>query len=295
MRQRSRASWRALGWESSGPEALLFLLATLALFANPVPYPYNLVHWVPFLALWILRAQQDPGVEGVPPALLVHPARPLLAGTLFFCLVVPSAQAALRHLGWTNARQLLLMNTAEALTDPERDRVYDAAGLVPSRASVGYQWFLHSLVLEGLRSGKIEPLGEQLEANPPAVFLRSYRTDWLGPSEQEFVKENYIALADDLYVLGTELSAGGGAFMAIHPGKYYLRPWSAAGASDLFAGIQVDGVLVGAGSVIDLSVGPHEIRTDGGAGVQVIWVGPRLLAPPRLPNRDRRELFANWY
>lgn len=289
------SSWRALGWEGSGPEALVLMLATMAFLVNPVPYPYNLLHLIPFLLIWVLRAQQDDGVEGFAPSLTGHKSWPLLVGTLLFCHIAPFATAAIRHLSWTNERQTHLMEASEALTDPARDSVFDASGLVASRESVGYQWFLHTLVMDSFRNGKLVPLWKQFRANPPQVILRNYRTDWMGHEEQLFLKDNYLALADDCFVLGGVLPPGGGTFNCLHAGRYLIQPLDLVGAAVSKGGMRVDNRPFGSGSVLELAAGPHEIQTEEGARIQAIWVGPRLSAPPALPNRDHRQLFVNWY
>ena len=58
---------------------------------------------------------------------------------LLFTHLVPFALATWRHLDWSNVRQEALMNVAENLTDPEKDPVYDAIGMVSARPIVNAQ------------------------------------------------------------------------------------------------------------------------------------------------------------
>ena len=117
----------------------------------------------------------------------------------------------------------------------------------------------------------------------------------MGHEEQLFLKDSYLALADDFFVLGGVLPPGGGTFKCLHGGRYLIQPLDQVGAAVSRGGVWVDGHPFGAGSVLELTAGPHVMRTEEGARIQIIWVGPRLSAPPALPNRDHRQLFVNWY
>lgn len=276
----------ALTWEGPLPETAL-LLGTLAiLLINPVPYPYNLVLLVPFA---FLAAFQWIPLLG---RLLEADGMPSLAGAvLVFTHLVPFAVQTARHLDFTNDRQEQLMDLAEALTDPAKDRVYDGAGLVATRESIHYQWFLHSLVMPKIASGQLPPVRDMIAANPPSVILASYRTDWLSAEDQTYITQHYVPLADDFYVLGASLPEGGGVFECLHPGRYQIA-LQAQGAGPV-ALPQVDGRP--ADGPVELTAGPHRITVPSGSKAAVVWLGPRL-AGLRLPGAaDHRTLFVNWY
>lgn len=286
--------WKSLGWEGSGPEGILFFLATLALLANPTPYPYNLLHVVPFLFLWISKSLSDPGVEICGYPTVASRFQPLLVGILVFCHIIPFGRSAYRHLDWTNERQHLLMQLAESLTDPAHDRVFDAAGLIPTREGIGYQWFLHTLVMERFQNGTLVPLWKQFEANPPQVVLRNYRTNWMGQKEQRFLAEHYLPLADDILLLGSVLPTGG-TFSCIHSGRYQVSLLNQDGITQTSGSLWIDGRPFRSGSILPLETGPQILQSKDQSRIQVVWIGPRLTNLPRIPNKDRRMLFVNWY
>jgi hypothetical protein len=283
-----REGRKALGWETGLPE-LVLAVGSLAVFAiNPTPFPYNLVLVAPFLLL-TLRPWLREGLEagGIQPSL-----RPWLIGLVLFTHAVPFLSATVRHLDWTNARQVQLMTTAEALTDPVADRVYDGVGLVPTRASIGYRWYLHSLNIAHFYDGTWLSVRQMLARNPAAVILTNYRTDWLGGEDRDYVAAHYLPLTDDLWVLGGRLPDGGGEYECLHPGRYQIITMK-GGRRDS-APAQVDGRPV-EGHPLPLERGRHAIATPPGTYPVVVWVGPRLGAVPSLQAGDHRRLFVNWY
>jgi hypothetical protein len=201
------------------------------------------------------------------------------------------------------------MNLAEGLTDEAKDPVYDGIGLVPTRPSIHFQGFLHSLSIQQVH----EPghrVRDMLAARPAAVFIPSYRTDWLPEEDHAFVRERYVPLADDFWVLGKVLPAGGSTFEIVHPGRYRIsslresdlaetcfggaeRLHSQSSDTGGFAG-RVDGAPVSSRPV-ELTRGTH--RFDGKADCQaaVVWVGPKRDRIGRLSQSDHRSLFVNWY
>ena len=280
---------KALGWAGLLPEAILCLGAFGALLINPTPFPYNLVNLVPFLYLLAFRFAAEWSEKA--------PATPqttaLVAGVLCFAHVVPFGMATWRHTDWTNARQETLMWTAEALTDPLQDPVYDAIGMVPTRPTIGYNWYLHSLNIQAFVEGRLPAVSHMLQAKPAAVFIPSYRTDWLPESERQFIRSRYLPLADDLWVLGAALPVGGGPYAVVHAGRYevagvyqgHLEPLTSA---------RVDGVEV-RGKAIQLSVGSHQITCPVNVRPLVVWVGPHLNRIPQLAPGNHLHLFVNWY
>ena len=129
LRRRGRA---ALAWDGSLPEALLLAVAFAALIVNPTPFPYNLLHLVPYAFLFafrhasvIFREIRDD------PALL-----PVVGTVLVFVHLAPFCVATQRHWDRPNSRQTCLMRLAEDLTDPAKDPVFDGVGMVLTRPTI---------------------------------------------------------------------------------------------------------------------------------------------------------------
>jgi hypothetical protein len=295
----------ALSWDGSLPEALLLAVALAALLINPAPYPYNLLHLVPYAFLFAFRY-----ASGLSRELSGRPAFLTLAGAiLVFTHLVPFGVATRRHLDWPNTRQEALMCLAESLTDADKDPVYDGVGMVPTRPRIHYWWFLHSLYIQSFVKGPGPRVREMLAARPAAVVIPNYRTDWLPEEDHTFVRERYVPLADDFWVLGKVLPAGGGTFEIVHSGRYRI---SSLQESDLAETCRVsvaqsrvpledggftatlDGLPVSSRPV-DLTVGTHRIECKPGCQAAVVWVGPKLDRVGRLSQRDHRLLFVNWY
>lgn len=288
-RELVRERGRALAWDGCAPEAALVLGALGLLWVNPTPFPYNLVNVVPFLFLLGFRfaAPLCTGLSGRPQALT------LVAGVVLFTHVVPFALATWRHLDWPNDRQVRLMRAAEALTDPARDPVYDGTGMVPTRETIGYHWYLHSLNMHAMLDGKVPPVAELLRQTPAPVLIRNYRSDWLPEPDQRFIAEHYIPLADDFLVLGQVLPAGGGTYEVLHAGRYRVYGMADGGLRQL-SEATVDGQPAGE-LPVELAVGSHEIRCPPDIEPVVLWVGPNLRGIPDLGEGDHRRLFVNWY
>jgi len=278
-RQGRQGGWNAVTWDGLAPESGLLVLVTVAFLVNPTPFPYNLVFLVPFLllvvaALWRLRE--------------AFPRGPLLAGLLIFGHALPFLVKTARHWDYSMERQVQLMETAEALTDPVTDRVYDGVGLVPSRASIGYDWWLHTFTIQSFYDGTRPPVRTMLEANPASVIIMSYRTDWLPPEDQRFIRAHYLPLADDFQVLGGLLPGGGGPWQCLKSGRYEVRSRTKEQQT-----VRVDGRVLPSPAVVTLNRGSHEL---GAAGpIQVVWLGPQVLTPPSLPPGSHQNLFINWY
>ena len=286
LRLRGLAS---LARDGAGPEAVLFLAMLFVFFINPTPFPYNLVNLVPFAFLLGFRFLV-PILEEVSgrPALLA-----IVGGVLCFTHGVPFATATWRHVDWSNERQELLMHTAESLTDPAHDAVYDAIGMVPTRPSINFRWYLHSLNIQSFLKEKEPGVQEMLASNPPAVLIPSYRTDWLRKEDWTFIQSRYIPLADDLWVLGQVLPLGGGSFVIVHPGRYQLLGQRNGSISPLDSGM-CDGKAIG-NRPVELGVGRHEVSCPKDTRPAFIWVGPRLESLPELGPGDHQRLFVNWY
>jgi len=299
--QRRRA---ALTWEGNLPEALLLAGALAALLINPTPFPYNLLHLVPYA--FVLAFKYG---EGLWNEFRNHaPMLPLLAAILAFMHLAPFALASRRHLDEPNSRQESLMCFAEDLTDPTDDLVYDGIGMVPTRRSINFGWYLHSLNLRGMINVPGSRVRDMLAARPAAVLIPSYRTDWLPEEDHEFIRERYVPLADDFWVLGEVLPAGGGKFEIFHPGRYRIARRYPSKATTTYqreseavvqeigdlASANLDGATI-PNQPVELSVGTHIIETANKHQPVVIWVGPHLNDVPRVGPGSHRTLFRNWY
>jgi len=304
--------WRrrraAITWDSSLPEAFLLLVALGALIINPVPHPYNLLHLVPYAYLFAWR-YGDTLLKVIGDRPVVFPA---VASILIFAHLVPFSSATRRHLNYTNYHQESLMRMAENMTDADKDPVYDGIGMVPTRRSIHYQWFLHGLNIRSFTNGQQMPLRGMLAANPAAVIIPSYRTDRLPEEDHAFIRERYVPLEDDFWVLGKILPAGGGAFEIIHPGRYQITSVEAPNISGMYPPPKsleecfllepnfppLDATLDGAqfdGQPAELTVGVHHLECGAGARLAVVWLGPHLDHIPRMGLADHRRLFVNWY
>lgn len=289
LRRRKQA---ALGWDGLLPEALLFLGALVALIINPTPFPYNLVNVVPFAFILAFKYAAETGRN-------LHVSEQLAVfflALLFFGHFTPFALLTSRHLRYTNARQRQLMGLAEQMTDPSNDLVYDGIGMVPTRRSATFYWYLHSLNSE-LLAKPGSRVRDFLALRPAAVLVRSYRTDWLPDADDKFIESRYVHLADDFEVLGTIMPAGGGWFEIVHAGRYRVVPLSTL-YSDALPADSITGVLDGLSlpnQPARLAVGKHELHLLGNARAAVVWLGPTLNKVPRLSPADHRLLFQNWY
>ena len=302
LRRRGRA---ALIWDGNLPEALLFAVALAALLINPAPYPYDLLHLVPYAFLFAFRyASALVNSISDRPALV-----PVIGAVVIFTHLLPFGIATRRHLKMSNYHQEGLMCLAESLTDPVKDPVYDGVGMVPTRRSIHYQWFLHSLNIRNFVAGPGLRVRDMLAARPAAVIIPNYRTDWLPEEDHDFIRGHYVPLADDFWVLGKVLSPGGGTFAIGHAGRYRISSLQGSDIMGTFpAGLQglttpendgnlegtLDGKPLSAG-VVELTVGEHRIATATDCQPAVVWMGPRVDRIHRMSQSDHRLLFFNWY
>ena len=295
----------ALNWEGNLPELLLFGGALGVLMINPTPYPYNLLHLVPYAFVLVFRY----GIT-IWNDLWNRPTlRPLLPTLLIFTHFVPFGLATQRHSDFPNLHQRGRMRLAEDLTDRATDPVYDGVGMVPTRSAVDFQWYLHSLTIQNFINGPGPYVRDMLAARPAAVIIPNYRTDWLPAKDHKYIREHYVSLADDLWVLGKVLPAGGETFEIIHPGRYRI---SSLAGSDIvgsypegFAGLMTpedEGCLVGTldglpltSQPVELTAGIHRIECSAEIQAAVVWMGPRLNRVHRVPPGDHTMLFVNWY
>jgi hypothetical protein len=302
LRHRGKA---ALTWDSTLPEALLFLDALAVLLINPAPEPYDLLHLVPYGFLLAFRYASELTKEIWGRLAL----RPVLVALLIFAYFIPFGVATRRHLGFTNYHQEARMRLAEELTDPARDPVYDGIGMVPTRPSIHFCWLLPDVNRPSLAEEQGLRVRDMLAARPAAVVIPNYRTDRLPEEDHAFIRERYVSLTDDFWVLGKVLAAGGGTFEIVHPGRYRI---SSLEGSDLagtypdgLAGLMapvVEGSLIGtldgvplSKRPVELTMGTHRIETKSDCQPAVVWMGPRKERIGRLGGSDHRFLFVRWY
>lgn len=302
--------WRrrraAFNWDGNVPEALLLILAFGALLVNPAPFPYNLLFLVPFAYIFAFRFSVSLlGHLNLPSSFSLLP---ILCGLLVFTHFSPFWIATRRHLKMVNFRQEVLTKLAEDLTDPHKDPIYDGVFMVAARP-VDMRWFIHSFHIDSLRNGPGRRVRELLAAQPPAVIIPNYRTDWLPEEDHEFIREHYVPLADDFWVLGTKLPPGGGTFEIIHPGRYQIRAKEASSIMGTTERNEMGLVLPPArtncvGTLdgqplpvkgVELTVGQHRIETTPDCEPTVVWLGPKLDQLRPLGDQDHRLLFVNWY
>jgi hypothetical protein len=300
-----RKGWATLNWEGNLPEVMLCTIAFGALMINPTPFPYNLLNLVPFVFLVAFR-QLSSIFEKCRGR---HDLLPVIAAVVVFTHFIPFAVVTSRHLKWTNSRQEVVMTNAERLTDPAKDAVFDGVGMVPTRAIEDGRAFLHSLNIKSFKDGSGSTVRDFLAAQPAPVLIPNYRTDWLPEEDHEFIRERYVSLADDFWVLGKVVTSGEGSFEIIHPGRYRisnLEGSDLAGTYDEglkgFLAPEKDGKISGtldgvalSNAPVQLAVGTHHIKTDGGGPVAIVWVGPQANRIHRMSPRDHRRLFYNWY
>lgn len=282
--QSPNAMFRDRDWV---PEATLVSISLVVLFINPTPFPYNLVCVVPFAYLLAYRLLRQ-----TLPAVSANRTLILIAVCIVgFTHVLPFIHATQRHLAFTNWRQMKLADTAEAMTDAATDPVYDAAGLVLTRHSIGQVWYLHSLNVARFYDSKTS-VTAMLATNPAAVLMPNYRFDWLPKSDWEFIRENYLPLADDFWVLGTRLPPGGGDIRTLRSGRYQIE--SVDDQRGLRPELTLDGTRL-TSKTVTLTAGAHNVKATDHAPVIVVWLGPRLKSVPQMTPGNHRTIFRNWY
>ena len=302
LRRRGRA---ALAWDGCLPEALLLVVTLGALIVNPTPFPYNLLHWVPYAYLLAFRHGSAVFREiRAAPVLL-----PVVAAVLVFVHLAPFCIATQRHWARPNSRQTCLMSLAEDLTDPVKDPVFDGVGMVLTRPIIGHGALLHSLTFESQFKDPGTRVRDTLAARPAAVVIPNYRTDWLPEADHAAIRERYVAVADDFWVLGKVLPAGGGTFQIYHPGRYRISSLQESDLAEEGPGglgrlsaathegnftATLDGAPVSS-LPVELTVGTHRLESKTAFQPAVVWAGPKRDRVGRLSPSDHQALFVNWY
>ncbi|HZR19565.1 MAG TPA: hypothetical protein VFE51_19925, partial [Verrucomicrobiae bacterium] len=128
-------------------------------------------------------------------------------------------------------------------------------------------------------------------------------------ADHDFIKQRYVPIADDFWVLGKTLSAGGGTFEVYHRGRYRVSTLKGSDLDGTYAlglkGIMtpedpgtLQGTLDGApltNKPIELCEGTHRIECGTDCQPAVVWMGPKLDRIHRIGPGDHRQLFVNWY
>ena len=290
-----------LNWNGNFPEAMLFLVALTALLINPVPYPYNLLHLVPFAFIFAFRHAMELWQKvRTFPALI-----PAGVAVVFFTHLVPYETATSRHVDWRNDRQNQLIGLAEKLTDASTGGIYDGVALVVSRP-MNSQWFLHSFAFIGSSNPHIYKL---LTDKPALVFIPNYRTDWLSATDHIFIRKRYVPMADDFWVMGHVLPPSGGEFQIYQKGRYRIStlkgsdiegtyPEGLGGLINPPENGDIKGTLDGKpllSQQVELAVGLHRFECSTNDQPAVVWLGPQLDRIGRIGAGDHHFLFVNWY
>lgn len=265
------------------PELALLAGAIVAILANPTPFPYNVVLLVPQAAILCLRLLPRVPSWSSNRAWKATLAILVLLHAVFWFL------ATRRHLAMSNARQIDLMTTAEEMTDPRRHRVFDGAGLVPTRYPPGRFWLIHTFTIAAFRNGSLPSIRSQLAEGRTPVVIPNYRVSALPAEDHRFIGEHYVALAGDFLVAGTVLGRTQKTeWDCLVAGRYYLELDPHQGRA------VIDGRPVGAG-VLVLDRGRHTFEAGAPGGSYLVWLGPKLDAPPALIPGDSRAVLVNWY
>lgn len=263
------------------PEILLAAGCCLLLLINPNPFPYNLLTVTVslFLAAYALAWPMMTEASGV-----------ALAWTLSVAVVcaqaIPCGLKVSHLIEADNGRQVQLMEAAEALTDPVRDRVYDSCGLVPTRRSVGYVWFMNIANVDAFRDGRLTPFMKAFRETPPAVVIPTYRFSYLGKNDEAELERRYVGLAPDLWVAGHVFTQAEETWACFVEGRYLIKSLSPAGDGQIL----FDGAPLPDAPVY-LRSGPHSIKAPLGARVSAVWVGPKLDDVPSLEGEPMPGVF----
>jgi hypothetical protein len=265
LRRDSFRGWIRNAWINGFAEVLFLASVLLGILLNPVPFPYNSLPLVgiglaiglpPFLCWLEDQAPHSPG-------------HAIGNGAILFALCLPWTVQIERLLEADNGRQVELMNLAERFTGP-KDRVFDAAGLVPGRDSLQPTWFVHLGNARALQTDPARKVETLVRANPPAVLIPTYRMSYLDTEAQTFFRGHYLPLAEDFWVLGKSQPAPGGEWECLLSGRYWVAVEK--------GGASIDGQPAQTGPR-DFLKGMHVLAAPAGSGATILWLGPNLAAP----------------
>lgn len=271
-------NWRELvSRDSLAPEAAFCLSGIVAILANPTPFPYNLTIPTAQAAVLCLRLR--------PWQWSVIRARERVLVVLAVIQVAMWIIATERHYEMTNARQTEVMTAAEQMTDPARHRVFDGAGLVPTRLPPGRFWLITFIMLPKFKDGTLPTVRSELAKGETPIIIPNYRFNDLPREDYLFIGRHYVPLAGDFFVAGRRFKRPGpNQWECLVPGRYYVASQSDGGP------VVVDGAPHAAG-VITLARGLHQVDVPAGGIVWLIWLGPTLNAPPALGPGSSSEIL----
>lgn len=263
------------------------LAAVVALAVNPVPFPYNVVWMTPALAFAAVGGAR----LLVDAVARLHPRAPVLAGAVVLGTTLWQTTLVANSDRWMRAtwrRQLEIIEAAEALTAPD-EPILDGVGMVCTRPPPSADWLIHSVFMREYERGAREQVRDIVaRAAPPVVIRGHYRFNWLPPADRELVDEHYVALSDQLWVLGARVRGPGARISVARAGRYLVRPPEELGPAGPAAGpILVDGTPIPANGIVSLAAGRH--RVEAPVGALVAWLGPHLDELPRVDST--RYLF----
>ena len=267
-----RRGIRAAGEGRGMPELFLFLVGVLAFLANPTPFPYNLAV-LSGLAMVAILALGAPWLETGAFAGLASAPYLLTAGLVLH--VLPLAARVSELVQMDNDRQEELMAMAEAYTGPE-DPVFDAIGLVPTRKGPSFFWFIN---LTNVQAFSETSMTGTWAGRIPPVLMPSYRFNYLQPADLAFLRDNYVCLRKDFYVLGQILSKGNGGnrtWNCLRSGRYGVVPLEPDAP-----GLNLDGVRQEPG-IQWVTAGSHVLSIPSGSPCALVWVGPTATSLPEL-------------
>ncbi|HEU4580756.1 MAG TPA: hypothetical protein VFS67_21005 [Polyangiaceae bacterium] len=246
-----------------GTTAAFLAFTLLALAVNPVPYPYNLV--------WVTPAMLFGGLA-VGRWLLERAGRlrlPLLAASLVCCVAqFWSEMDGDEYLHRTWDVELRIIEAAEALTAPS-DPVFDGVGMVCTRPPATRDWLLHSVFMPEYRDGRREQVRDVIaRARPPVLIGGHYRFSGLTDADRSAIASHYIAVSNQLWVLGAHTSAGENHVEILRAGRYLLLTPEPAP--------EFDGRPLADHEVLSLAAGTHLVH----GAVTLAWLGPNLRELP---------------
>ena len=269
LAKRGRTILWAVAWEDGSVAFAWWGLHFFAALINPSPFPYNALVLVALGWVAALRPLKRLLEILAPAPLGVH----LVTSLLAFTLGVPWLLKADRSFGWSNDSQLELMRTAEALTDPEKDRVFDACGLVPSRESMAPIWFVHFMNARGLAAGGTHNLYARMVEKPPAVIIPNYRFTYLDTRVTTFIQKHYVPYGQNqLYVPGVSADSKEILWTCILTGRYMVRVKGSSTAT-------LDGHPLTPG-VASFDLGAHTLQVPAGVNCVISWLGPQAREVP---------------
>ncbi|MEO0772705.1 MAG: hypothetical protein AAFZ04_05925 [Pseudomonadota bacterium] len=190
----------ALAQFRTGPPARLIAamftaVLTALIFAHNQPWPYIFAMCLPFLALWA-PVLWDRIVAAAP-------ARQKMAPIVVGLLVAMTFPRNVDYLDHSNAEQLDVIRTAEAILG-EDGTYFDGIGMLPTAYDTPRRW----LDAPGIRRVEQNPdsLMKALRDTPPDLILETYRTDNLPDWFSDWVARHYVAIAPGFLVPGAQLT-----------------------------------------------------------------------------------------